>query len=234
MVIKIDSGGQITSVPSSVPMGTILKEVLIIAPQYSATVILRVKPPYQERIPDIVCSPAITSDNIVVFIAKIPSEVTRWAGRVGYQLLLMDADGEAEATYSGTFNVQDGVPVENPDNVEDLAAYTLEDLYALLTNTTLLHSRITQMNDLLGLGEELETGYDSVIASLNEIAKIVDSGGGGTALPAYQGPYTVIPTAYAKQVLATQNTSVMHNITVEAVPIEKVSNTRGGLTATIA
>lgn len=169
MVIKIDSGGQITSVPSSVPMGTILKDVMIIAPQYSATAVLRVKPPYQERLPDIVCVPAINDANFVVFTARIPAEVTRWAGRVGYQLIFTDADGEATATFAGTLNVQDGVAVENPESAEDLGAYTMEDLYQLLTNATLLHSRITELNGVVGIGEELDTDAQTVIAAINEL-----------------------------------------------------------------
>lgn len=174
MIIKIDSGGHISTVPSSVPMGTIMKEVLIIGPAYSATAVLRVKPPYQERLPDIICEPSINDANFVVFSARLPAAVTRWAGRVGYQVIYTDASGEVQATFSGTFNVQDGVPVENPESVEDLGDYSMEDLYKLLTNATLLHNRITELNALVGLGEELETEKQSVIAAINELFSSVE------------------------------------------------------------
>lgn len=96
---------------------------------------------------------------------------------------------------------------------------------------------VLQFEALVSRNADVYIGFDAVLKDIKELKIQIESGGsggGGTVLPVYEGPYTVTPTAYAQQVLATQHTSVMHNITVEAVPIEEVSNTRGGLTVTIA
>lgn len=50
--------------------------------------------------------------------------------------------------------------------------------------------------------------------------------------PMYEGPYNVIPKL-EEQVLATKNTSMSDDVTVEEIPVARVSNPSGGKTCTI-
>ena len=59
------------------------------------------------------------------------------------------------------------------------------------------------------------------------------SGGGGAALPAYPGPYTVVPVAWFEQVVPTAGKRMTQDLTVDAVPYLLTSNESGGYTATI-
>lgn len=51
--------------------------------------------------------------------------------------------------------------------------------------------------------------------------------------PIYAGDIVVIPKV-EKQELETQNTTVKENITIEKIPVSKVSNSAGGNTVVIA
>lgn len=59
------------------------------------------------------------------------------------------------------------------------------------------------------------------------------SGGGGAALPAYPGPYTVVPEAWFEQTFPTAGKRMTQDLTVDAVPYLLTSNESGGYTATI-
>ena len=123
MIIYSDLAGSVSTVPSSVPMGSALNDIVIVVPQIHATCVLKIKPPNQEYLPDIVCKSAIQKeDNTLIFSATLPKAVTKMAGRAEYQLLLMDADGKRIASEMGTFNVARGVPVDMPDSVDEFVA----------------------------------------------------------------------------------------------------------------
>lgn len=67
-----------------------------------------------------------------------------------------------------------------------------------------------------------------------EILEDVASGGSNPLYPVYEGEYVIEPSAVEDKVLETKNTLLTKNVTVKAVPLEKVSNVRGGTTAIIA
>lgn len=50
--------------------------------------------------------------------------------------------------------------------------------------------------------------------------------------PAYEGDYVVTPKL-EEQVLSTKNTSMLDDVTVEEIPVVRVSNPSGGKTCTI-
>lgn len=52
-------------------------------------------------------------------------------------------------------------------------------------------------------------------------------------LPTYAGQYTITPKAKQEQVLNTKGKVLQNNITVKAVPLERVTNNGGGYTAII-
>ena len=57
--------------------------------------------------------------------------------------------------------------------------------------------------------------------------------GGGPPLPAYSGPYTVIPEAWFEQVLPTAGKRMTQDLVVNEIPYLLAGNEAGGYTATI-
>ena len=159
MIIKADLNGNVSTVPSTIPAGTVLKEVIIITPYTNASVVLRVNPPSQVYIPDIVCKPTITDARNVVWIAKVPKEVSETSGRVTYQLLLSTESGEGVSMQAGTFNVSRGVISDMPESASDLSTYSLEQIY------TMLSSVATVYNMILGVQNTIQTYNDEGVAS---------------------------------------------------------------------
>jgi hypothetical protein len=159
-------------------MGTILDDVVILAPYTCSLVVLKVKPPYQSYLPDIPCAPVLTvneeGQNIVVFKASLPRSITGTAGRADYQIEQTDGNGKVLATFMGTFNVARGVPVDMPDDAEDLSDYSLAQLYTLLSNISLVSTQLATIENLIGYPtEELETTAKTVIGAINDLATIV-------------------------------------------------------------
>ena len=174
MIIYCDLQGNVSTVPSSVPMGTLLDDIVIMAPQVNATAILKIKPAYQEYIPDIICSPVLNDDHILVFDAKIPKSVTKTSGRAEYQVVLKDSSGKTVSSFMGSFNVSRGVLVDMPDSAEDLSDYTLEQVYTMLSNVTMVYNQLANVETLIGVpNETLETVSQTLISAINEINKTV-------------------------------------------------------------
>jgi hypothetical protein len=49
----------------------------------------------------------------------------------------------------------------------------------------------------------------------------------------YEGSYEVIPSTISSIVLECKNKQMRHNVTVQKIPFEQVSNPQGGKTTTI-
>ncbi|MBQ6679563.1 MAG: hypothetical protein IJM76_06020 [Lachnospiraceae bacterium] len=61
----------------------------------------------------------------------------------------------------------------------------------------------------------------------------VAGGGGGPAIPDYEGEYTVTPKM-VEQVLETADKRMLDDVTVRAIPYYEVGNDQGGTTVYIA
>lgn len=170
MILYCDLQGNVSSVPSSVPMGTLLDDVVIIAPQANVTAVLRVKPAYQTYLPEIFCFPVIREEHVVAFSGKITKSVTGTAGRAEYQVLLKDPTGKTVASYMGSFNVSRGVMVDMPEDAEDLSEYSLEQIYTMLSNVTTVYNQLVNVENLIGIpNQELETSRKTLIGAINEL-----------------------------------------------------------------
>lgn len=72
---------------------------------------------------------------------------------------------------------------------------------------------------------------DYIIEDTEELTFIIDDY--TQILPdIYPGPYVVVPK-FVNQELATANKLLEHNVLVEEIPVEKVTNLGGGYTVTI-
>lgn len=182
MILHCDLSGGVQSVPSSVPMGAILDDVVIIAPHTCSTVVLKIKPPYQEYIPDISCAPVLTvgedGNNLVVFKAALPKSITGTAGRAEYQVLQTSGNGKTVATYAGSFNVSRGVLVDMPEDVYELEQYSLNEIYNLLSNVSLVFNQLVTIENLIGYpNEELTTAKLTIIGAINDLDALTKAHG---------------------------------------------------------
>lgn len=178
MIIYCDSSGVVSSIPSTVPVGTILKDVTIIAPTNTAVAMLKIKPPNGELLKPIYCSMELTTERDIIYKANLTKAVTSRAGRADYQIVFTNQDGSAFPTRNGTFSVARGVEVDLPENGEDLGAHSLEDIHRLLTNATALYANVNNLYSdvervemVLGLDENLELpeAFLNIIDALQKI-----------------------------------------------------------------
>ncbi len=171
MIIFCDSGGNVNSVPSTIPFGSALTDITIVAFEMAATAVLKIKPPNQQYPPGIVCTPVI-QDGVVVYQAKLNKAVTNTFGRCEYQIEFYLQDGDEvpiASTYSGSFNVSRGVPVDLPASEELLKDMALENIYAALSSVTRLAEEISALLEFTGAGTELLTVAKNLAGAVNEL-----------------------------------------------------------------
>ena len=171
MIIYCDTKGIATSVPSSVPFGASLFDITIMTPKTSATVILKLKPPTGEYLPDIVCTPTFDSEGMSVFIARLPKNATNVSGRCTYQIEYKYGTNEQLTSFEGSFNVSRGVLVDMPETVEQLKQSTIDEIYSMLSNVTLVYREISNVRDIIG-DNTLETVAQTLTGAINEINEI--------------------------------------------------------------
>lgn len=179
MVIYCDTKGNAISVPSSIPFGSALIDITIIAPQTTAFITLKLKPPTGEYLPDIICSPHLDANGLVVYSAKLPKNAANMAGRCFYQVESTYSDGEKTPSYKGSFNITSGVLVDMPETVEQLKQHTIDELYQLLTNVATVYLEVSNIHQLIGIGEQLQTASKTILSAINEINKKIVDGEGG-------------------------------------------------------
>lgn len=167
MIIYCDSGGKVTSVPSTLPFGS-APEIAIVSQKMAATAILRIKQPNQEYLPDIICAPEVGTDGMI-YRAQLPQSVTNTHGRAEYQVIFVLADGEQIGTYAGTFNVARGVPVDLPSSEEALRDYALAEVYRLLAGVAEVSLLADALNTYTGIGTVLETEAKNLAGAINEL-----------------------------------------------------------------
>ena len=171
MIIYCDSGGKVTSVPSTLPFGSALTDITIVAFEMAATAVLKIKPPNQQYSPGIVCTPII-QDGVVVYQAKLNKAVTTTFGRCEYQIEFYLQDGEEvpiASTYSGSFNVARGVPVDIPASEELLKEMALDNIYAMLSSVSVLATELGSLMGFSGVGTELQTAAKNLAGAVNEL-----------------------------------------------------------------
>ena len=184
MIIYCDSSGFVSSIPSTVPVGTILKDVTIIAPTNTDVAMLKIKPPNGELLKPIYCSMELTTERDIIYKANLPKAVTSRAGRADYQIVFTNQDGSAFPTRNGTFSVARGVEVDLPENGEDLGAHSLEDIHRLLTNATALYANVNNLYSdvervemVLGLDDDLELpdAFVNIIDAVQKIHTVLEN-----------------------------------------------------------
>lgn len=171
MIIFCDSGGNVNSIPSTIPFGSAQTDITIVAFEMAATAVLRIKPPNQQYAPGIVCTPVI-QDGVVVYQAKLNKAVTNTFGRCEYQVDFYLQDGDEVpniSTYSGSFNVSRGVPIDLPASEELLKDMALENIYAALSSVTMLAEEIGAVMGFVGVGTELQTAAKNLAGAVNEL-----------------------------------------------------------------
>lgn len=77
----------------------------------------------------------------------------------------------------------------------------------------------------------LLTGRLTPIGQLTGVIERI-SDGGGSDVPIYEGEYEVTPRL-TEQVLETQYTELLDNVTIHEIPITRTSNPQDGLTVLI-
>lgn len=167
MIIYCDSGGKVTSVPSTLPFGS-APEIAIVSQKMAATAILKIKQPNQGYLPDIICAPEVGTDGMI-YRAQLPQSVTNTHGRAEYQVIFVLVDGEQVGTYAGTFNVARGVQTDIPTSEEMLKDYAINELYQLLSNVGKVNLLADALNIYTGIGTVLETDGKNLAEAVNEL-----------------------------------------------------------------
>lgn len=135
MIFSVQENGDVKSIPSHITQGSFVHGVTVVAPFVNVTCILRLKPPSEEWLDDIVMAPTLTTDGRgAIFTGSIPDKVSTVAGRLLYSLEFVGRDGESVSSESGSINVLPGVITDMPNSVEDLSRYSLNQIYALLAS----------------------------------------------------------------------------------------------------
>lgn len=239
MIIYCGLDGKVASVPSTVPMGTILDDVVIITPQANVTATLRVKPAYQSYLPEIICSPVINEDHAVAFRGKIEKNVTGTAGRAEYQVILTDQNGKAVASYAGSFNVSRGIMVDMPEDAEDLQSYSLEQIYTMLSNVTTVYNMLVNVENVIGIpNEELQTAQKTLISAINDLhrkANLLQSEIGTGTLYEHRpaaGESGIIGAVNANRKSIDANTTEIERNSEDIDTLEKMVAEHGDILAT--
>ena len=199
MIIYLKDNGETYTVPSIIQQGTVLKRVTLITDiSMVKTTVLKILPPSQSYLRDIVLYPADSFDGFTVMTASIPSEVTRYSGRAEYQIQMVDVDGETSCSQTGSFYVMRGIITNMPDSAEELGNYSLSQIYQLLANVLSLYDFFEELENTLKLhGESIQksseiigeggiydladTGKPTLIDAVNSLVEYV------TAVDNYSG-----------------------------------------------
>lgn len=128
------ANGQVTTTPSLVPQGSSMQDLVVMSELDYALCTIKLEPASGIEIPDVVCTFIKTERGTTVWTAKLPPEAAKVAGRVTYSLEFTAADGTAQPTLSGSFTVPRRPKTTIPENVDGLKQYTVNELFALLSD----------------------------------------------------------------------------------------------------
>ena len=152
IVIKVDSNGNVTTVPAVVHMGESMVEAVIYSDAYHSLCTMRILPPNQEQVEEVICTPIIddTKKRVSAWKATLPDTITAQSGLCNYQLLFTNLNGKQEVSEQGTFKISGNVPYNAPATVEDFSQYTISELYALLDTLIATYEGLSQQIAMLG------------------------------------------------------------------------------------
>ena len=152
IVIKVDSNGNVTTVPAVVHMGESMVEAVIYSDAYHSLCTMRILPPNQEQVEEVICTPIIddTKKRVSAWKATLPDTITAQSGLCNYQLLFTNLNGKQEVSEQGTFKINGNVPYNAPATVEDFSQYTISDLYALLNTFLATYEGLSQQIAMIG------------------------------------------------------------------------------------
>ena len=126
--------GTVETTPLLVPQGSSMQDLTVVSEFDYAYCSIMLEPASGVYIPDVVCTPILTTGGSTIWTASFPAEATKVAGKVGYQIIFTAADGTRQETLEGTITVPRRIMTNMPDTVEGLQQATIGELYALLSN----------------------------------------------------------------------------------------------------
>ena len=199
MIIYLKDSGETYTVPSIVQQGAILKRVTVITNiPATRTMVLKILPPSQSYLNDIVLYPEEDFEGFTVMTASIPPEVTKYSGRAEYQIQIINGDGETVCSEVGSFCVIRGIITNMPDSAQELENYSLSQIYQVVANVLSLYDFMDDLeNTLKAHGESIQqhseiigeggiydlgdTGEPTLINTVNSLVEYV------TAVDNYSG-----------------------------------------------
>ena len=152
IVIKVDSNGNVTTVPAVVHMGESMVEAVIYSDAYHSFCTMRILPPNQEQVEEVICTPIIddTKKRVSAWKATLPDNIMAQSGLCNYQLLFTNLNGKQEVSEQGTFKISGNVPYNAPATVEDFSQYTISDLYSLIGTFIATYEGLSQQIAMIG------------------------------------------------------------------------------------
>lgn len=179
IVIKVDSNGNVTTVPAVVHMGESMVEAVIYSDAYHSLCTMRILPPNQEQVEEVICTPIIddTKKRVSAWKATLPDTITAQSGLCNYQLLFTNLNGKQEVSEQGTFKISGNVPYNAPATVEDFSQYTISELYALLDTFIATYEGLSQQiamlgGDFSGIEKISQVVHPELLITPTEIAEI--------------------------------------------------------------
>lgn len=179
IVIKVDSNGNVTTVPAFVHMGESMVEAVIYSDAYHSLCTMRILPPNQEQVEEVICTPIIddTKKRVSAWKATLPDTITAQSGLCNYQFLFTNLNGKQEVSEQGTFKISGIVPYNAPATVEDFSQYTISELYALLDTFIATYEGLSQRismidGDFSAIEKASQVVHPALLLMPKEIAEI--------------------------------------------------------------
>lgn len=154
IIFHVKRDGTVKTEPLFVPQGSSLADLVVLSEFDYALCTIKLSPVSGVQIPDLICNFVMPVDGIMVWMAHLPSEVSKVPGSVGYQLIFTAADGTQQGTLEGSFDVPRGIITNMPETVEGLEQTSIDDLYTLLSNIVAI---------VTGLNTEMEQVKDDIL-----------------------------------------------------------------------
>lgn len=161
IVFNVRTDGMVESLPSIVPQASALADIVVISAYDYAYCHIRLTPSSGIYIPDVMCTPVLSTDrNVTMWTAPMPPEVTKMGGIVGYQIFFSAADGTTQKTNPGTFPVPRCEISTTPEMFEEASNKTIQDIYNIFANV---------YGAFVGLDREAQVYHPKVIKNEENI-----------------------------------------------------------------
>lgn len=161
IVFNVRTDGMVESLPSIVPQASALADIVVISAYDYAYCHIRLTPSSGIYIPDVMCTPVLSTDrNVTMWTAPMPPEVTKMGGIVGYQIFFSAADGTTQKTNLGTFPVPRCEISTTPEMFEDASNKTIQDIYNIFADV---------YGAFVGLDREAQVYHPKVIKNEESI-----------------------------------------------------------------